>query len=134
MNEVPINAPPQRKTARRSGTENHQARITSHFVSDYQGHLSNWCSGSASWRTAIFLEQFALPCAREERISLVKTLFATRQFMQTNSKDALERRVLHGHKKHESVLTRSLLTEAHDFPVRSISPNNQIAIRDGGRS
>ncbi len=36
------------------------------------------------------LEQFALPCARDERISLVKILFATRQNLQTNSKDALE--------------------------------------------
>ncbi len=36
------------------------------------------------------LEQFALPFAREERISLVKMLFATRQNLQTNSKDALE--------------------------------------------
>ncbi len=35
------------------------------------------------------LEQFPLPCAREERISLVKILFATRQNLQTNSKDAL---------------------------------------------
>ncbi len=31
----------------------------------------------------------ALPFAREERISLVKMLFATRQILQTNSKDAL---------------------------------------------
>ncbi len=38
------------------------------------------------------LEQFALPCAREERISLVKMLFATRQILQTNSKDALKQR------------------------------------------
>ncbi|QDT34613.1 hypothetical protein Mal48_38760 [Thalassoglobus polymorphus] len=36
------------------------------------------------------LEQFALPCAREERISLVKVLFATRQILQTNSKNALD--------------------------------------------
>ncbi len=35
------------------------------------------------------VEQFALPCAREGRISLVKILFATRQNLQTNSKDAL---------------------------------------------
>ncbi len=35
------------------------------------------------------LEQFALLCAREERISLVKMLFATRQNLQTSSKDAL---------------------------------------------
>ncbi len=35
------------------------------------------------------IEQFALPCAREGRISLVKILFATRQNLQTNSKDAL---------------------------------------------
>ncbi|QDT33450.1 hypothetical protein Mal48_27030 [Thalassoglobus polymorphus] len=35
------------------------------------------------------LEQFALLCAREERISLVKMLFATSQMLQTNSKDAL---------------------------------------------
>ncbi|QDT34880.1 hypothetical protein Mal48_41530 [Thalassoglobus polymorphus] len=35
------------------------------------------------------LEQFALPCAREERISLVKILFTTRQVLQTNSKDFL---------------------------------------------
>ncbi|QDT35397.1 tetratricopeptide repeat protein [Thalassoglobus polymorphus] len=36
------------------------------------------------------LEQFARPCAREERISLGKMLFATRKILQTNSKDALE--------------------------------------------
>ncbi len=35
------------------------------------------------------LEQFALPFVREVRISLVKMLFATRQNLQTNSKDAL---------------------------------------------
>ncbi len=35
------------------------------------------------------LEQFALPCACEERVPLVKMLFATRQNLQTNSKDAL---------------------------------------------
>ncbi|QDT32830.1 hypothetical protein Mal48_20770 [Thalassoglobus polymorphus] len=34
-------------------------------------------------------EPFALPCAREERIALVKMLFATRQSLQTYSKDAL---------------------------------------------
>ncbi|QDT34574.1 hypothetical protein Mal48_38360 [Thalassoglobus polymorphus] len=34
------------------------------------------------------LEQFAPPCAREERISLVNMLFATRQSLQSNSKDA----------------------------------------------
>ncbi len=34
-------------------------------------------------------EQFVLPCAREEHISPVKMLFATRQNLQTNSKDAL---------------------------------------------
>ncbi|QDT33614.1 hypothetical protein Mal48_28680 [Thalassoglobus polymorphus] len=39
--------------------------------------------------TETALEQFALPCAREERISLVKIQFATRQDLQTNSKDAL---------------------------------------------
>ncbi|QDT33106.1 hypothetical protein [Thalassoglobus polymorphus] len=38
----------------------------------------------------IELEQFAPPCVREERISLVKILFATRQILQTDSKDALE--------------------------------------------
>ncbi len=37
----------------------------------------------------VLLEQFALPCAREERISLVKLLFATRQNLCTNSKGAL---------------------------------------------
>ncbi len=36
------------------------------------------------------LEQFALPCTREKRISLVKMLFATRQNLQTNPKDALD--------------------------------------------
>ncbi|QDT33399.1 hypothetical protein Mal48_26520 [Thalassoglobus polymorphus] len=35
------------------------------------------------------LEQFALPRAREERISLLKMLFTTRQILQSNSKDAL---------------------------------------------
>ncbi|WP_417847783.1 serine hydrolase domain-containing protein [Thalassoglobus sp.] len=35
------------------------------------------------------LEQFALPFACEERISLAKMLFATRQNLQTNSRDAL---------------------------------------------
>ncbi len=39
------------------------------------------------------LEQFALPFAREERIFLVKMLFATRQNLQTNSKDALVKQV-----------------------------------------
>ncbi|WP_417848316.1 hypothetical protein [Thalassoglobus sp.] len=39
------------------------------------------------------LEQFALPFAREERIFLVKMLFATRQNLQTNSKDALGSKV-----------------------------------------
>ncbi len=37
------------------------------------------------------LEQFALPFAREERISPGKMLFTTRQNLQTNSKDALRR-------------------------------------------
>ncbi len=39
--------------------------------------------------TLSLLEQFALPLAREERISLAKMLFATRQILPTNSKDAL---------------------------------------------
>ncbi|QDT33596.1 hypothetical protein Mal48_28490 [Thalassoglobus polymorphus] len=39
----------------------------------------------------------ALPCTREERISLVKMQFATRPVLQTNSKDALVfERVLFG--------------------------------------
>ncbi len=39
-------------------------------------------------RVCLNLEQFALPFAREERISL-KMLFATRQNLQTNLKDVL---------------------------------------------
>ncbi len=35
------------------------------------------------------LEQFALPFVREQRISLVKMLFVTRQNLQTSSKVAL---------------------------------------------
>ncbi|QDT33628.1 hypothetical protein Mal48_28820 [Thalassoglobus polymorphus] len=38
------------------------------------------------------LEQFALPCAREERVSLEKMLFTTRQILQTHSKDVLAKR------------------------------------------
>ncbi len=38
-----------------------------------------------------FLEQLALPCIREERVSSIKLLSATRQNIYTNSKEALIR-------------------------------------------
>ncbi|QDT31815.1 serine/threonine-protein kinase [Thalassoglobus polymorphus] len=46
------------------------------------------------------LEQFALPCAREERVSPVKRLFATRQNANTNSKTTIirESALLLGHR------------------------------------
>ncbi len=43
----------------------------------------------SNFENAARLEQFALPFAREERISLAKMLFSTRQNLQTTSKDAL---------------------------------------------
>ncbi|QDT31438.1 hypothetical protein Mal48_06710 [Thalassoglobus polymorphus] len=38
-----------------------------------------------------FLEQYAVPCDRESRVSSIKLLFATSQNLNTNSKDAPNR-------------------------------------------
>ncbi|QDT33557.1 hypothetical protein [Thalassoglobus polymorphus] len=56
------------------------------------------------------LEQFALPLAREERISLVKMLFATRQNLQTNSKDALQPAA-----RNDQAFVRALLSAVYLF-------------------